>query len=292
MVNYKMNEGHVVTNIQNELLKALMVGGDFKDQHYLGVYNSGHGRKDAERQILSYIVRQALKIVRLPYRYEFLVDIEHFRPISMNDLTAAVDEAVRIYNHTQEHYKNEKNMTISLRRGLSYIEAAAFMRLFEIAKNQGKDSIDYFFSTIIFFNYLTSPFAREVKITIDCPVSWIWCSAYTVEELRRNSPDDEFWVACLDPMGTLKVPLNKITIHGDDFREVHKSYPEISYILKENEYELVLSNLTKTGLKIINKTNRAELLYSPGSIENLMATFGRWLDRLLGQHGHFKIKKD
>lgn len=89
------------TTVRDPLLYDLLVGD--LSRHIPGEVNflaSGHGRHDAARHILCYVVRRALGIVRLPGSYDLVLNNGFFQHLKPEQLEAAVGEAKRIYAHT------------------------------------------------------------------------------------------------------------------------------------------------------------------------------------------------
>ena len=261
------------THIQNDLLEALLVNKRRveKYQHINPIISGGHGRHHAARQILSYLMRQALSIVRRPGTYDIELDSENFSWLSNRELEDATSDVTRIYQHSQNQLMQYAD-SVKLVRGISGIEAAVCAKLL---KEIDSPEIPYYFQTITFFNHVCGAFSREIKVFIDCPVNWIWASAYTLEELVLPASDEEFIVVCQSKDGIMKVPKNNFEI-TPSIHQIEKVIPSYFNNMHE-DLSVALSALMLEGFEPDNY-KRTIAQYRPGKWEEIFMKFGRWLD--------------
>lgn len=224
------------TTIQSPFLEAL-VSGDTKE-YYPGeratnFLKQGHGRGAPARQALCYIIRQALGIVRMPNTYDVEIRANLFDNIDPSDLDSAVEDARRIYEFTQAEMKRVwGEETITLRRGMSDLEAGVARALFDELGSEG-GTVPLYFQSLMFFNYVGGAFTRPLIVSVPCPVEWIWASQYTLADLEQGQSCEEFIVACRDPRATLELPQSAFDWSENSWRVIPevrmtglKGYPD------------------------------------------------------------------
>lgn len=265
------------TTVQNELLRDLLIG-DAKN-HVPGAVNflaSGHGRGSPTRQILSYIIRRALGIVRLPGTYDVRMRQSHFEHLDPEQLEAAVVEAKRIHEHTQAELKRVWGQsTLPLVRGTRYEESAAIRYLLD--KLDG-ETIPFYLSTLTFFNHLGGAFNGDFCVRMHCPVEWIWASEYTLKMLDNGGTCEEFIVACTTPDGLIELPRSafetRITPHPHEPLKVN------GFAEPKSRRDIVghaLAELVHEGFEPDDWLHYT-LKYSPGNWEY---RFRKWAERLV-----------
>jgi hypothetical protein len=197
------------TEIEDDLLEALLVNkrrtNKYKNISPL-LYN-GHGQHCQAKQVLSYLMRKGLGVIRRPGTYDIELNSSHFAPFTNSELNGAVKDIQRIYSHTQREMKKYAH-EISLVRGIDGIEASVCARLIDEVHGE---QISYYFQTITFFNHVCSAFHRQLKISINCPVDWVWASIYTLKDLELPGDDEEFIVVCKSDDGTMEIPKKTLT---------------------------------------------------------------------------------
>jgi len=275
------------TEIEDDLLEALLVNkrriNKYKNINPI-VYN-GHGQNCQARQVLSYLMRKGLGIVRRPGTYDIVLNSSHFEYISNNELHGAVKDIQRIYSHTQKEMKKHAH-EINLVRGIDGIEASVCAKLLEEIDG---DRISYYFQTITFFNHLCSAFNRQLKISIDCPIDWVWASAYTLKDLELPGDDEEFIVVCQSDDGTMEIPKKNIEYTNSIFRierVIDTKFHNTKYPPKH--FHQAISALIAEGFEPDN-FERYIAHYKEGRFEKKMMIFGRWLDSKLSEFNKCKI---
>jgi hypothetical protein len=268
------------TNIESELLKAILCTGDKgKFGHITSLIASGHDEWSPARQIFSYLIRRALKIVRQPGTYDIKLIGKCFDGLSEDDIEAAVKDVERIYKHTQIEM-SQYGDSFSLVRGIGGIEAEVSHELLNAI--QGKD-IHFYFRTITFFNHQMSPFSRDMVVNIDCPVEWIWASAYTLKELELPGSDEEFIVACQSPNGMMIVPKSNFSITTKTPITFNNTlrHPQKSSSYRGDGLHQALSALMEEGFEP-DDYERAIIRHEPGDWEKRCMKIGQWLDEKIG----------
>jgi hypothetical protein len=262
------------TNINDDLLEAILVNKrrTQKYKHINPITNGGYGANDQSRQVLSYLMRRALKIVRRPGTYDIELKSIWFVGLSNHELDEAAQDVRRIYDHTQSELA-KLGESFQLVRGIDGPEASVCAKL--IDEMEG-DHIDFYFRTVTFFNHICSPFSRQMNVSIDCPASWIWASAYTLKELERPGSDEEFIVACQASDGMMRIPKTNFEITPSVFQigRVIELYgnPELHEGLHRS-----LSVLVQEGLEP-DDYMKYSVKYAAGKWEERFMNFGRWLD--------------
>lgn len=198
------------TTISDDLLEALITNKKRTDKykHINPITSGGHDRDSFARQVLSFLLRRALGIIRIPGTYDIALRSEHFASLTIAEIDNACNEVKRIYDHTQSEMHRHAS-TIKLVRGIAGLEADVCAKLLDDVA--GPD-IHFYFQTITFFNHVLGAFSRQIKVSIDCPVSWIWASAYTLRDLELPGSDEEFMVVCQSADGTMSVPKSNFHI--------------------------------------------------------------------------------
>lgn len=266
------------TKIESELLKSIFCNGyEGKFKHITSLIASGHDECAPARQIFSYLIRRALKIVRLPGTYDIKLIGKCFNGLSAGDIEAAIKDVERIYKHTQDEML-QYGRSFRLVRGIGGIEAEVSNELLNAIN--GED-IHYYFRTITFFNHQKPPFSRDLVVAIDCPVEWIWASAYTLKELELPGSDEEFIVACQSPNGMMQVPKSNFSILiQTPINSVSRNqFKSSSY--RGEELHQALSALMEEGFEP-DDYERAIVRYEPGDWEKRCTKLGKWLDQKIG----------
>lgn len=267
------------TTIREPLLYDLLVGD--LSRHIPGQVNflaSGHGRHDAARHILCYVVRRALGIVRLPGTYDLKLRNDFFQHLKPEQLEAAVEEAKRIYEHTQSELKRVwGENTIPLVRGTRAEESSAIDFLLNKLKGE---TVPLYLNTLTFFNHESGAFSGDFKVSIDCPIEWIWANEYTLEMIKHGGTCEEFIVACTDPSGMIELPRSafETRITSSPFEPL----PVTGLNGRESPRELIghaLAGLVHEGLEP-DGTLRYSLEYSPGTWEKRFLKWAGWLINL------------
>lgn len=160
------------TEIKSNLLEALLVN-ERKAEIYRNIVpitGRGHQRGDQARQVLSYILRKALGVVRLPGAYNIKMEAKNFSSIKREDLEDECYDAIRIYKHTQDEMtKHIGGTKVRLVRGIDGIEADVCRNLLDCYVD---NEIPYFFQSVTFFNHVGLPFDRSIEFWLECPVEW------------------------------------------------------------------------------------------------------------------------
>jgi hypothetical protein len=236
--------------------------------------NGGHARNSEARQILSYLMRKSLSIVRLPGTYDIVLESKHFDWLTQNELESACQDIHRIYLHTQSEMMKLGNTTIELVRGIKNLEATVCIKLLEEIDDE---NIFYYFQTITFFNHLAGAYHADVELKINCPLNWIWASAYTLKDVD-TACDEEFMVICQSYDGVLEVPKSNFQIfskqHSID--QIIPQYGQTKYVRRG--LHQALSALMIEGFEPDNYERTLVDKYMPGKWEKRMTSFGLWLD--------------
>ena len=264
------------TTIKDPLLKDLLVGDVSKYvPGHVNLLANGHGRNDAARHILCFIIRKALGIVRLPGSYDLQLRGHFFKDLDSSALENAVTEARRIYRHTQNELQRVWGQnTIPLVRGTRDLESSAIDYL--LNKLEG-DTVPLYLNTLTFFNHEARPFVGDFTVSLDCPVEWVWANEYTVELVKQGGTCEEFIVACTDPSGMIEVPRDAFKRHltSSPFTPLQVT----GYLGTETRRELIghaLAELVHDGLEP-DDTLRYSLEYAPGKWERRAKKWGKRL---------------
>lgn len=183
-----------------------------------GFLGASHTFHSPERHSISYLLREALNINREPGCFDFEPDRQQLNQFFSceDDFVLAIDDIKRIQAHTQEElHKHHQSDRIQLVRGISGRTAKKLHELVNIATG---DHIPYFFHTVTFFNHVSGPREGDAKITIDCPIEWVWSCAYTLKELEHVGSDEEFLVVSRNIRGTLDIPIADVHFDNDIIR--------------------------------------------------------------------------
>lgn len=268
--------GCAQTEIQNELLEAIVTN-RWRVEKYRSITPitaTGHLQHSASRQILSYLARVGLGITRRPGYHDIKLLSQAFCDISNAELDAAAADVARIYEHTQAQI-SPLMKSVQLVRGVDGIEAAVCAKLLEETEDE---TIDIYFQTVAFFNHVCGPFSRQINMTIDCPSSWIWASAYTLRDLELPGQDEEFIVVCRSPDGMMEVPRANF--------EYTSSFHPIDRVVEPRglprgfagrKFHPAISALMLEGFEP-DDYDRPIACYTPGRWEDRLASIGRWLD--------------
>lgn len=265
----------VQTTIQNELVEALLVNKlqTVKYRSIVPIVANGHGRGFPAKHVLSYLVRRALRIVRRPGTYDMRLESKQFQPFGTDELEEAALEVARIYEHTQvEMLKCFGQKTIFLSRGIDGLEASVYAKLLEEVK---EGTIPYYFQTITFFNHIFTPFRRAIEFTIDCPLDWVWASAYTVKELELPGADEEFLVTCPLPCPVMYVPRPQFTVNSKVIPIDRVAYGGTKHL--PDSLPEAMSALMQEGFEP-DDWERNFARYHFGRWEERLMELGRWLD--------------
>lgn len=267
------------TNIESELLKSIFCNDDKgKFGHIASLTANGHTELAPARQIFSYLIRRALKIVRQPGTYDIKLFRKYFDGLSVDDLDAAIKDVERIYKHTQNEMRLHGG-AFRLVRGIGGIEAEVCNELLNAINGE---NIHFYFRTITFFNHQMSPFSRDMVVAIDCPVEWIWASAYTLKELELPGSDEEFIVACQSPNGMMQVPKSNFSITTQTpMNGVPRNQFKSSNYRGDGLHQ-ALSALMVEGFEP-DDYERAITRYEHGDWEKKCMKLGRWLDENFGR---------
>lgn len=269
------------TTIHDDFLEALLTNKRRTERykHINPITSGGHGRGLVARQVLTFLVRRALGIFRIPGAYDLALKSEHFKSLTIEEIEGACKDIKRIYEHTQAEMLKFGN-TIRLVRGVSGVEASVCA---ELLKDIPGAQIPYFFQTITFFNHLSGAYAGNFSITIDCPISWVWVSAYTVKDLEIESgSDEEFMVVCQSLDGSIMVPKGNFVYTPS--AKVLEPVVNVSQRKKElpNRLPEVISALTQDGFEP-DKYSGITATFKQGTWESRLAQIGSRADRLLSQ---------
>lgn len=276
-------------SIVDDLLEALVTNRRHIERysHINPITSGGHERFSEARQILSFLLRCALGVFRIPGAYDLALNKEHFAKLSIQEVEAACIDIRRIYDHTQSQMQSY-GQTIELVRGVGGIEASACKKLIDDIPGL---EIPYYFQTVTFFNHVCGGFSRSINVKIDCPVDWVWASVYTLKDLELPGSDEEVMVVCKALDGVLKVPKSNFTITPSihpleifsNLKDYNKNMP--------NQLPEVLSALMQDGFEPDKYTGHTAS-YEPGSWEERLARLGRKLDsfRSIQHRGAIRIK--
>ncbi|WP_349976461.1 hypothetical protein [Pseudomonas sp. WHRI 8519] len=263
------------TSIQDSLLEAL-VRNNWDEKKYPTInpiVANGHGRRSEARQILSFLVRRALGIFRIPGAYDLPLMSEYFADLTINEIENACKDIKRIYDHSQSQMQRFGS-TINLVRGIGGIEASACKKLLDEIPGA---EIPFFFQTITFFNHIRGGFSRNISVNIECPIEWVWASAYTLKDLELPGSDEEVMVICRSLDGVLNVPKQnfKITPSPNELAPL----PLLSGHKRglPNKLPEALSHLMQEGFEPDKYAGHAAS-YLPGKWENRLARLGRRID--------------
>lgn len=264
-------------SIEDDLLEALVRNKRKKPKYHdiNPIVCGGHGRNDVARQVLSYVIRLGLGIVRRPGTYDIRMSSKIFERFSNEELLGAAADASRIYQHTYAEMSKYSHNTIPLVRGICGIEAAVCARLLEEVH---EEKIPYFFQTVNFFNHISGGFSRQIEVRIDCPIDWVWASAYTLKDLELPGSCEEFIVACRSIDGILTIPKEnfEITPSFHEIEDVTYPYHGLHF---QNMTARAISSLTVSDDFEPDDFKHYEPQYVQGRWEKILSSFGRWIDK-------------
>lgn len=265
------------TSIDDDFLEALVTNQRLTKRysHIDPITGKGHERGSEARQILTFLLRRALGIFRIPGAYDLALKSEHFAKLSIEEIEGACKDIRRIYDHSQSEMLRQAK-TIELVRGVGGIEASVCKKLLDEIPDS---EIPYFFQTLTFFNHVGGGFSRDITIRIECPVEWVWASVYTLKDLELPGTDEEVMVVCQSLDGVLKVPKASFTITPsssplEPLPNVRNHSKRIPSCLPE-----VISTLMEDGFEP-DKYSGHTVSYEPGGWEYRLARLGRKLDNL------------
>lgn len=266
------------THIEDDLLEALIVNNRRipKYANINPVVSNGHLQYFEARQVLSYLFRLGLGVVRRPGAYDIRMDSKIFDRFSNEELLNAAKDVKRIADHTLSQLAAHFHPTIPLVRGIAGDEAAVCARLL---KEYSSESIPYFFQTLNFFNHVTGAHSRQINLRIDCPIEWIWASAYTLKDLELATGScEEFIVVCRSIDGVLNVPKENFTITTCIHPIETISLPYRGSYFKGKDCEII-SALTVGEVFEPDNSRHSVSHYHQGRWEKRFAAAGRILDR-------------
>lgn len=266
------------THIEDDLLEALIVNNRRipKYANINPVVSNGHFRYLDARQVLSYLFRLGLGVVRRPGAYDIRMDCKIFDRFSNEELLNAAKDVKRIAEHTLSQLSARFHPTIPLVRGIGGDEAAVCAHLL---KEHSSESIPYFFQTFNFFNHVAGTHSKQINLSIDCPVEWIWASAYTLKDLElANGTCEEFIVVCRSIDGVLNVSKENFTITPCIHPIETISTPHRGSYFKGKDCEII-SALTVGEVFEPDNARHSISHYHQGSWEKRFAAAGRKLDR-------------
>lgn len=290
-------------DIKDPLLRACLHGGNVGGGLKLnGVLHGGHlreGRGSEARQLLSYILRSALGVVRLPGTLDIPFDRSVFDRFSRDDLRGAIKDAKRIYDHTQAQLlgvnKAERDARITLRRGLRPPEGPVADAMKQSLCPEGAGTWPYYFNSLTFFNADKAEFVGSHKLVIDVPVAWVWACCYTVSDLDYGErTDEEFLVVCRSSRGLLNVPASALQRQVEpggfggqpyDWTPLDPVTVSGGGIDRRRTLAQALSQLTQSGLEPQtggDSWTRPVCQYHPGVWESRLSAIGRRLDSWRG----------
>lgn len=253
------------TSIQSPLLEAIVANKKRTINSTLNpITNGGHGRSNEARHLLTYILRSALHIYRLPGHSDLEPDPKFFHQYKAKDIEEAIQDARRIYDFGQDEMR-KINKTIRLSRGLRLPESSV---AYTLAKEVGFP-IHLPFQTIAFFNHVTSPFDGEATLRLDAPIEWIWASEYTLDDLAISSTDEEVIVVVNSIDGCIDVSSELIEF---------SSSAQLLELKGEKDVYLECLGTLFSGKKL---NTEVSVEYKPGFFEG----FGRKLDRRFSNTG-------
>jgi hypothetical protein len=263
------------TTIKSDLLEALVVNKRRLPQYrnINPIVDGGHGRNDVARQALSYVMRLGLGITRRPGTYDIRMRSELFERFSNEELQDAAEDVRRIHQHTCSEL-SVFGQTVRLVRGIDGVEAAVCARLL---KDLEQSHIPYFFQSVNFFNHISGGFNRQIEVSIDCPVDWIWASVYTLKELELQGSCEEFIVACKSIDGLLHLPKENFRL-TPFFRAIEEVVLPYHGSYFKNSDIASISSLTVGDDFEPDDSSHYISHYQPGVWEERLASFGRWLD--------------
>lgn len=248
--------------------------------------SGGHTRQEMARHVLTYLVRRALGIFRYPGAYDLELDGRHFRDLSPSALAGAVNDIRRIYDHTQGQMLAIAP-TISLVRGVSGREASVIASLLD---EVAEEAIPVHFQSLTFFNHVFGPFSKPIEFRCDCPVSWVWASAYTLTDLELRGTDEEVIVACQSETGTLNVPKSafQLRTHFEKIEPLRRDRLREPSLVPGG-LPVAISALLQDGFEP-DDFERLAARYVPGAWEARLSQLGRFLDERLSASGTPKIR--
>jgi hypothetical protein len=233
---------------------------------------------------LTFLLRRALGVFRIPGAYDLALDSEKFAKLSIQEIEGACQDIRRIYKHTQAEMLCH-GQTIELVRGIGGVEASACKKLLdEISAAE----IPYYFQTLNFFNHKCGAFSRNITVEINCPVDWVWASIYTLKDLELPGTDEEVMVVCQALDGVLMVP--KVNFKVTPSVHELEPLPQIKNHRKSvpNQLPEALSALMHHGFEPDKYTGHTAS-YEPGSWESRLARLGRKLDSLRSARHQSKV---
>ncbi|HEK1691836.1 TPA: hypothetical protein SMR48_004969 [Pseudomonas putida] len=277
------------TSIQDDLLEALIRNkrGTKKYKGINPIIANGHGRLSEARQILTFLMRRALGIFRIPGTYDLPLMSEYFANLSIAEIDGACKDIKRIYDHSQSQMCRFDS-TINLVRGIGGLEASACKKLLDEIPGA---EIPFYFQSITFFNHVCGGFSRNISLNIDCPVEWVWASAYTLKDLELPGSDEEVMVVCRALDGVLNVPKQNFQITPSP--QPLEPLPLLRGYSKKTPKRLpeALSFLMQEGFEP-NKYAGHAASYRPGKWEARLARLGRRVDSIINPHSRSTVEID
>lgn len=140
------------------------------------------------------------------------------------------------------------------------------------------ESIPYFFQTLNFFNHVTGEHSKQISVRVDCPVNWVWASAYTLKELELVGSCEEFIVVCRSIDGLLNVPKKNFTItpHFHPIETISVPYRGSHFKGKDCE---IISALTVGEAFEPDNSRHTFAHYLQGKWERRLSSIARRFDR-------------
>jgi len=269
------------TSIEDDFLEALVTN-KRRTKRYSKINpitSGGHGRSSEARHVLSFLLRRALGVFRIPGAYDVALKSDYFSNLSIEEIEGACKDIRRIYDHTQVEMSRH-GRTIELVRGIGGLEASVCKSLLDEIQDV---EIPYYFQSVTFFNHLGGAFSRNINVKIDCPVEWVWASIYTLKDLELPGSDEEVMVVCQSLDGVLKVPKENFII-TPSFQSL-EPLPNMRGYNKRMPDHLpeVISALMQDGFEP-DKYSGHTASYTPGDWESRFARLGRKLDSLRSAH--------
>ncbi len=252
------------TSIQDPLLEAIITNKKRIYPTINPITSGGHGRPYQAKHLLTFILRSALGIYRLPGHDDIVLDPAFFTEFSDAEIYSAICDARRIYEFTQKEMR-KINHAVYLTRGLRHPESSVAFTL----ASKLNFPLHLPFQTFAFFNHITEPFDGDAILRIDAPIEWVWASEYTLSDLKISQVDEEFIIVVDSLDGCIDIPLTSISF---------SSFAEEIEINADNSVYLECLGKLFCGEKTFRDvaTN-----YEPGLFEGI----GRKIDRRLLKSG-------
>lgn len=258
------------TSIHDPLLEAIVAN---KNENRLypninPVTRGGHTRTSLARHLLTYIIRSALGIYRLPGHSDLELNPKFFCDFDLSVIHSAIKDARRIYDFGQNEMRRISS-TMKLTRGLRHPESSV---AFTLASKLGFP-LRLPFQTFAFFNHVTAPFSGEATLQLNAPIEWIWASEYTLSDLELSVTDEEIIVAVDSIDGCIDVTDTAISF---------SSSAELLELRGDKSLYSECLGMLFGETKIYNV---ASATYQPGCFEGL----GRRIDRRLSTNGNVVV---